>query len=421
MTVDLTANFSTGAYRDARVEPAARALAAEVDVACLADALTADIMAEVWPEMDDPTFYDATHRSVLGNVDAIFAIIAGQQPLDTTPAAAIEFAEVCARLGVSAAELERGYRVGVASLWSRWFDVARARADEDHERIDELISGPTRTIHAYVDHVLEAVVARHEQVCVELHQTRHDRVRTTLTQILDGTIDTIDDHVRRTLDYPLADTHLALLLETRGTPPTERELANLRAAADARGVLHMQHGARSWVVWLARPAGFEQTLLSRLRRALAELPHIVAIGDPGVALPGLRSSRQQAIETARVQRALGADGHRCLWAREVRLETLLLADENRARTFLDAELGGLASPDPAVGRLRETLLAWLATGSHVSAAAILGVHENTIRNRIRAAEELLGGSLIGRRTELQVALRLERVLNARPAAAGAAV
>ena len=43
---------------------------------------------------------------------------------------------------------------------------------------------------------------------------------------------------------------------------------------------------------------------------------------------------------------------------------------------------------------------------------MLRVHENTIRNRIRAAEALLGTSLMNRRTELQVALRLERVLNA---------
>lgn len=42
----------------------------------------------------------------------------------------------------------------------------------------------------------------------------------------------------------------------------------------------------------------------------------------------------------------------------------------------------------------------------MSAAATLGVHENTIRNRIRQAEELLDAPLATRRIELQVALRL---------------
>jgi DNA-binding PucR family transcriptional regulator len=180
--------------------------------------------------------------------------------------------------------------------------------------------------------------------------------------------------------------------------------------------LLLQEGARSWVVWLGRPGAFEALHLARLQRMLKAMPFTVAVGEPGVGLDGLRRTREQALETARVQRALGPAEHRCLWAREVRLETMLLGDEQRARRFLADELGRLAAPDVGAGRLRETLLAWLATGSHVSAAAMLGVHENTVRNRIRAAEAMLGTPLLGRRTELQVALRLERVLSASDAA-----
>jgi DNA-binding PucR family transcriptional regulator len=101
-----------------------------------------------------------------------------------------------------------------------------------------------------------------------------------------------------------------------------------------------------------------------------------------------------------------------MWAPDVRLESLLLRDTARARQFVESELGTLASNDAVAKRLRETLLTWLATGSHVSAAALLDVHENTIRNRLRQAEEMLGVALHQRRIELQVALRLERVLHA---------
>jgi hypothetical protein len=410
MAVDLSANFVAGAHRNAHMSQAAAELAAEVDVDGATDAVTADIMAEVWPEAD-PTFADAVRRSVLANLEAIFGIFAGRVGLDVEPAAAIEFAEVTARLDVPIGEIEKAYRVGVASLWSRWFDVAQARAEGEGQPIDELICGPTLTLHAYIDHILDAVVVRHDQIRTELHRTQRDLRRQTLTEILDGSIDAATPELDRMLDYHLGDTHLALLFETTDSRAPDREIAGLRSAADARGTLVLQHGARSWLVWLGRPAGFEAVHLSRLRRALADTEFGVAIGEPGKALAGLRRTRRQALETARVQRALGA-GHRCLWAREVRLETLLLSDEQRARGFLDDELGALGAPDAATMRLRETLLAWLATGSHVSAAAMLGVHENTVRNRIRAAEELLGTPLIGRRTELQVALRLERVLNA---------
>jgi DNA-binding PucR family transcriptional regulator len=173
----------------------------------------------------------------------------------------------------------------------------------------------------------------------------------------------------------------------------------------------LQHGAQSWILWLGFRNGFGNAQRSRLRRAVAETGFTVAAGEPCAGLAGLRRTREQALEAARVQRALGSEGHRCLWAREVRLESLLLNDEQRARDFVAEELGQLASGDPQSARLRETLLAWLATGSHVSAAAMLGVHENTVRNRIRAAEDILGASLLPRRTELQVALRLGSVLS----------
>jgi hypothetical protein len=413
MVAVLSPSRVAGAYRDAFVSPAARALASEVDVELVAHEVSGDIMADVWPAADDPDFTDAVHCSVSENLDAIFSILAGRAPIDVTPNAPLALAEVTAQLDVPITELERAYRIGVASLWTRWFDIARAQSALTGASFEELISGPTVTMHSYVDHILGSVIARHEATHCELHRTRRDLRRLTLTQLIDGSIDDVTDEINCSLDYCIADTHVALLVETGdGREPSRESIGTLRAAADARGVLSLQHGPRSWVVWLGRPAGYGSTELSRLRRALAKTDLTVAVSEPATGLGGLRRTHQQALEAARVQHALGAAAERCLWAKDVRLEALLLSDEPRARSFLAEELGGLAAPDPTAVRLRETLLAWLATGSHVSAAAMLGVHENTVRNRIRSAEDILGTPLLPRRTELQVALRLERVLSA---------
>jgi DNA-binding PucR family transcriptional regulator len=411
MAVDLSTNIAPGWYHGVLVTAAARELAADVEVESAARAVTADIVAEGWSEQDDPGFHVALFRSVEANLQAIFDILAGRREGEIVPDEALEFAEVCAHLGVPVAEVEKCYRVGMASLWTRWCDVAWTCANGSAIPFDELIRGPTLTIHAYVDHALEAVVKRHEEVRSELNRTQRDRRRLLLTQILDGSIDTIPDELEQALGYSLADTHLALLVETDRMSAPEREMVVLRKAADARGAIMLQHTPSSWVILLGRSAPFEPQHLSRLRRALDELTFRVALGDPAPGLAGLRQTRDQAFEAARVQSALGVTGARCVWLRDVRLEALLLSDEARARTFLCAELGKLAGGGEAGARLRETLLTWLDTGSHVSAAAILGVHENTVRNRIRAAEELLGAPLLGRRTELQVALRLERVLS----------
>ncbi len=410
MAVDLTAHRVEGEQRVISVGPAARTLAADVDVVQAARAVSDEIMREVWPHIDDPSFRDAVLRSTIDNLATIFARMAGEQVSTEPPAAAMEFAEITARMGVPIGEVDKAYRVGTAALWNMWFDAARDFAGDGP--IDELISGPTLSMHAHVNTTLDAVTLCHQQVRGEMHRTLRELRRRTLLDVLEGTGDADTVALSRSLDYRLADTHLALLIEAHDAEPPEALISELRAALDARGALLLQHGARSWVVWLGRTTGFDAAQLSKLSRLLNASGLTVAVGEPAAGLEGLRRSRRQALETARVQRAFGVASHRCLWARDVRLETLLMADEQRARDFIADELGCLSADDPSTMRLRETLLAWLATGSHVSAAAMLGVHENTIRNRIRAAEELLGAPLLGRRTELQVALRLERVLNA---------
>jgi DNA-binding PucR family transcriptional regulator len=236
--------------------------------------------------------------------------------------------------------------------------------------------------------VLDAVIPRYQEVSAELNRSRRDHRRMVLAQILDGSIDAITEELDRILGYSLGDTHLAVVIETAGISLPATDIARLRDAADARGTLLAQHTARTSLVWLGRPGGFEPTNLSRLRRALVDTGHAIAVGEPADGVAGLRRTRQHALETQRVQHALGIDGCRCLWAHEVRLEMLLLGDKQRARDFLTDELGPLGAGDSFARRLRETLLAWLTMGSHGSAAAMLGVHENTVRNRLRAAEEL---------------------------------
>jgi sugar diacid utilization regulator len=408
--IALEASIVPGSQRDVRVAPAARALAADVDADGAASAVTEDIRSTVWPTLEDPSFHAALSRSGRDNVRTVLDLLAGRIDACVIPSGALEFADVAAHLDVPAAQLEKAYRVGIASLWWRWWSVARTRAD-DAPGLEELIGGPTRTIHAYFDHVLDAVIPRHQEVSAELNRSRRDHRRMVLAQILDGSIDAITEELDRILGYSLGDTHLAAVIETPGVSPPTADIARLRDVADARATLLAQHTARTWLVWLGRPGGFGQTDLSRLRRALVDTGLTIAVGEPADGLAGLRRTRQHALEAQRVQHALGIDGCRCLWAHEVRLETLLLGDKQRARDFLTDELGPLGAGDSFTGRLRETLLAWLTMGSHGSAAAMLGVHENTVRNRLRAAEELLGVPLTGRRTELMVALRLERLLS----------
>jgi hypothetical protein len=391
--------------------PPARALAATVDVDAASSAVAGEILEEVWPDRDEPDFRGALDRSVHANVSTMFDIVLGRETiLGAQPQGAYDFAATLAQLGVAAGELERGYRVGVANLWTQWFDLAAEHSRETGVPLEDLVRAPTLTFLAYIDRILTEVVHHYDNVRGELQRTRSQLRRLLILQVLDGSAPEELTDLDQRLDYCVDDVHLGLLLQGGDGHAPERTIATLREAVDARGSLVLLHGPRSWFVWLGRPPGFGTTQLARLRRALQHLEMTVTVSEPSPGLDGLRVAFERTIEASRIQHALGADTHRVLWAADVRLEALMLGDHDRARRFVADELGRLAADDALASRLRETLMAWLATGSHVNAAATLGVHENTVRNRVRQAEELVGTPLHGRRTELQVALRLERVL-----------
>jgi purine catabolism regulator len=80
---------------------------------------------------------------------------------------------------------------------------------------------------------------------------------------------------------------------------------------------------------------------------------------------------------------------------------MALLPEGAGRAFADSLLRPLSA------ELRESLRVWLAHhGQWDPAAARLGVHRHTLRNRVRRAESLLGRSLDtpGVRAELWLAL-----------------
>jgi DNA-binding PucR family transcriptional regulator len=101
---------------------------------------------------------------------------------------------------------------------------------------------------------------------------------------------------------------------------------------------------------------------------------------------------------------------------EVAITALASVDEQAAREFIAAELGPLARLDDDTLRLAATLRAYLEEqASPRRTAHRLGVHENTIKNRVRAIEDLRGRPADQRVAETLLALRLADVLDRSPA------
>jgi DNA-binding PucR family transcriptional regulator len=137
----------------------------------------------------------------------------------------------------------------------------------------------------------------------------------------------------------------------------------------------------------------------------------VAAGAPGQGIGGFRRSHVEAVQAARVATlGDGAAGPVTSYTR-VELVSLLASDLARARAFVASRLGPLASPAEPIARLRETVLAFLATGGSTSRVAKeLFVHQNTVAYRVKKAEELLGRRVTENPVELTCALTLAAAL-----------
>jgi sugar diacid utilization regulator len=208
------------------------------------------------------------------------------------------------------------------------------------------------------------------------------------------------------LHYEVGEHHIAVIASATAQADVARVAGSLLQASGASGWITLTISVETAAIWLSHPDGWDAVRLARLRRALVAYGRVATIGDPAPGIPGFRRSLRDAQRAERVRHTAGRELPAVLTFREVQLDALMLSDPQARRRFLHAELGPLADNTRDSAKLRATLDAWLASGSNVSAAAMLSLHEHTVRSHLRRAEQLLGRPLGERRLELQMALRL---------------
>lgn len=215
------------------------------------------------------------------------------------------------------------------------------------------------------------------------------------------------------LGYEFGRYHLALIAWGAGAEDVPARVA------DAVGCQVLVAQPEDQVVWawlggsrdLAGPEG------SGLEAVKLPGSTAVAFGDCLRGIAGFRTSHIQARSAMRV-----ADlcSRRVSHYHEVALEALITQNVESARLFVDRELGALHDGERTINgddersrRFRETLEAYFEAGSRSSgAAAMLGVTDETVSNRLRRIEERLGMRILERQGELQAALRAWKVLDA---------
>jgi DNA-binding PucR family transcriptional regulator len=331
----------------------------------------------------------------------------GRPPSEATlPPDAVEYTREFVRRGASMDGLLRAYHVGHATFFHNW--VAGVEAEEsDADVVARAIElGANWTfdyVHALNRELAAHYTAEHEQWVRSANAVRTETVRVLLAG------DSIDANVAAPrLGYELRRHHLAFVVWSEGEefgPEhfTDMERSAVELASQigveaplvvllGRGLVAAWVGAREPIV-VPRPAFRGECL--------------VAIGSPGVGVAGFRTSHQDAMHARRVARLGGRRPGTVTCFEDVALPAVASSDFDLARRFVASELGPLSAPDDETVRLAATLRAYLEeNASPRRAGRRLGIHENTVKNRVRAAADLLGQAPEERVAELLVALRL---------------
>ena len=140
----------------------------------------------------------------------------------------------------------------------------------------------------------------------------------------------------------------------------------------------------------------------------------VALGQVESGVDGFRLTHRQARQAQSVALAASpADRARVTDSAEIGPIALMCADVGLVRARVLEVLGNLAIDDASHRRLRDTLWEFLsARGSYTAVAEHSAMHRNTVRYRVRRAEEILGHGVDDGRLDLEVALLACRRLGA---------
>ena len=372
-----------------------------------------DYILERIPEAgSDDDLRGLTLGSCSSNLEAVLSMV--RHGIDvsaaTAPVTALEHARAMAARGYSVDVMLRFYRIGHAYFSERLLAGITDFVPDPALALPVLANLQSYGF-AYVDRISSEVateyVAELDRIQTRARAARTDAVRTLMAG---GRVDL--RHAERTLSHRLTGWQTAFICWT------DRDDVDLARLGDAVGAhlgsphpLLVPDGARALWGWVSTtgPPGLAPSDLLPLADRVPETVR-VTLGAPAQAAAGFRDSHLQAQRGRRIIELTGRASPVTAYPAIALVDTMS-GDLGLARAFVAAELGGLAVTGRREEEERRVLLAVLdAQGGLAAAAEELGVHRNTVLQRLRRAEERRGCPATDRVAELHAALRLVQVL-----------
>jgi DNA-binding PucR family transcriptional regulator len=382
-----------------------------------------DITDAIHAELADVNADPELRASTYASTDSVLRLIVdlartGRPPGEAVPPpAAVDYAREFVRRGLPLDTLLRAYHIGQATFFRRWSTKAHETITDPHELTEAVQLGANWTFD-YVEKLSDGLVQRYGE-------ERERWVRSAAAvhaQLIDAVLagERIDpERASRRLGYELGRHHLAFAAwsdapHDRGDialAMIERAALQLVSSLGTMVPLLVPRGRLCVAGWIGSRGEDRIVDLEHAHIDVRSFPTVLAaFGSPGVGITGFARSHRQALGARRIAQLTQQRAGTVTHYDAVALAALASMDVGEAREFVRAELGQLLADDDQSLRLSATLRVFLEENMSPSRASRrLGVHEHTITNRIRTAQELLPHPIEQRACELQVALRLIRL------------
>lgn len=380
------------------------------DISGLADDML-DHLTQRIPEIGaDAELRGLTLGSCSSNLEAALSMV--RHGIDVTaaeaPVTALEHARAMASRGHSVDVMLRFYRLGHQFFVAKFAEAIAARVDDPTRALDVYLEMESFGFQ-YIDRI-STLVASEYVAELDRRQNQDRAERGDVVRALLASERVNLGRAERVLGHVLTGRQLGFVCWAADSRVDLARVAQ-RLAVDvgAERALVVADGPRAVWGWVALTADPGESLANV---HLGDDVHL-AIGSIHLGAIGFRASHLEALRTRRIVELAGWAAPSVTAFSDVALVELMSRDLGAARAFVQARLGELASDDQRSAAERAALLAFLsAQGSLKAAAAVLGVHRNTVLQRVRRAEQRLGAPVSAQLAEVHAALTLCDVLGA---------
>ena len=385
------------------------------NVSSLADDMLTYLVERIPEAGGDAELRGLTLGSCSSNLEAVLSMF--RHGIDVAaaeaPVTALEHARAMASRGHSVDVMLRFYRLGHEYFTEKLSDSLTDRIDDPAVALRTFID-LERFAFRYIDRISSLVAAEYvAELDRRQNQARAERDDVVRALLAGERVDVA--RAERVLRHRLTGRQIGFVCwtEDRGVD-LEGFAGQVGRYLGVSHPLVVADGLLAVWGWASITGDVKTSLTGMATEFPGERENVhIAVGSPYPGAAGFRTSHLEALRTRRVIELSGRAAPSITEFSDVALVDAISRDLNAARAFVAAQLGDLARDDTKERGERAALLAVLdAQGSLTTAARTLGIHKNTVLQRLRRAEERRGRPATIKVAELHAALLVCNVLGA---------